>query len=95
MVVTANVVPSSPILVPLIMGTIHFSESVLRTATQRNIPEDGILQSHRSAGICNVEVMFPARYELGLYISEAGILNESPQPGQPVFRSTFGSGTSE
>jgi hypothetical protein len=53
---------------------------------QRNIPEDGILHSHRSKnlksyialtdwalqGRCNV---FSVRYELGFYIQEGGILH--------------------
>jgi hypothetical protein len=43
LLVTANVVPISPILVTLMMQAIRFSEtSVLITALQRNIPEDVI-----------------------------------------------------
>jgi hypothetical protein len=48
LLVTANVVPSSPILVTLMMETQRSSEtSGLATSTQRYIPEDGILHSHR------------------------------------------------
>jgi hypothetical protein len=42
--VTANILPSSPILVTLLMDAIRSSEtSVLTRATRRPIPEDGIL----------------------------------------------------
>jgi hypothetical protein len=48
LLVTANVVHSSLILVTLMMEASRYSEtSVLRIATQRNIPEDGIFHSHR------------------------------------------------
>jgi hypothetical protein len=45
LLVTANVVPSSPILVALIKETLRSSDtSVLSTVTFLNIPRDGILQ---------------------------------------------------
>jgi hypothetical protein len=47
LLVTANVVPSSPILVTLMMEVIRsFETLVLTGATRRNIPEYGILHSH-------------------------------------------------
>jgi hypothetical protein len=47
LLVTANVVPSSPILVTLMMEAIRSSEiSVLARPTRRNISGNGILHSH-------------------------------------------------
>jgi hypothetical protein len=48
LIVTANFAPSSPILVILMMEAIFPNEMLVFTRlTLSNIPEDGILDSHR------------------------------------------------
>jgi hypothetical protein len=48
LLVTVNVVPSSSILVTLMMKELRSSETPFLTrATRRHIPEDGISHSHR------------------------------------------------
>jgi hypothetical protein len=60
LLVTANVVPSSPILVTLTMEAIRSSKMyVLTRVTLRNIPEHGILHSQRRENFKSYKVQTP------------------------------------
>jgi hypothetical protein len=65
LLVTANVVPSSPILVSFIIGELCPSEtSIFTRATLPNIPEGGFLYSHRRENLKSL--VFPDYFALFL-----------------------------
>jgi hypothetical protein len=74
----ASVVLSSPILVTLMKEALGSSEtSVLARATQRNIPEDTILHSHRRENLkSNTSLTL-------LHILKAPVCDLNPSTGCP------------
>jgi hypothetical protein len=79
LLVTANVVPSSPILITLMMEELSSSEmSVLTRATRRNIPEDAIIY------------LFIPSLNGSVSTSDSIVLNGRTVSGRNQLRSNFG-----
>jgi hypothetical protein len=67
LLVTANVVPSSPIVATQMMEVIcSFQMPVLTTATWHNIPEDGILHSHCHENLKSYKSLLSITYSMTL-----------------------------
>jgi hypothetical protein len=67
LLVTANVVPSSPILVSLMKEALSYSKtSVLIRAARRNISEDGILHSHSRKNLKSYICIFYPWQDVGM-----------------------------
>jgi hypothetical protein len=77
LLVTANVVPSSQIIVTLMMEALSSSGTcILTRVTWRDIPENGILHSHHRENLKSYMNLFPFSYERKQTASFLDPLNE-------------------
>jgi hypothetical protein len=73
LLVTANIA-SSPILVTLLMEALGSSETSVPTrATQRNIPEDGILHSHNCEDLKSYKLIHVAILSVIVSVGASGL----------------------
>jgi hypothetical protein len=69
LIITTNIVPSSPILVTLMRVALRSTEmTILTTATRRNMPDNGILQNdcqlrNKNAWICHVSDITSRKFQ--------------------------------
>jgi hypothetical protein len=84
LLVTANVVPKSPILFTLMMETIRSSKSsVLTRATRHNFSEDYILHSHYRENLKSflIDVIGSRRKDIN-HLEKCGSLSDSATVAQ-------------
>jgi hypothetical protein len=81
--VTANVVPSSPIPVTLMMKALRSSEtSVLTRPTQCNIPGDSIIENYSVKNLSLCKLPLRSRYNEWLRAGRQRIRSSSPSKGK-------------
>jgi hypothetical protein len=81
--VTANVVPSSPIPVTLMMKALRSSEtSVLTRPTQCNIPGNGIIENYSVKNLSLCKLPLRSRYNEWLRVERQRIRSSSPSRGK-------------